>query len=369
MRIAAEDSVSGFVGSSDPFIIFALYSSLFAIGVTLMLFGTVVYLRMRLISHRRLERRFLEEWRPALTRIAIEGLEPESIRALRERQPADNREISLLLNEWNVLHDCLHGVARDNLTEAGYGLGLDRVAWAMLNDASSFGERMMAIITLGHLKNFGAWESIEHDLDSDNALLSLMAAKALCNIDPDRAMPLLLPRIVSREDWAGARVAGVLHEAGASAVSIPLRDAILESPPEDAEKLIGYLPMIFKPVAAMVIGRLLRRNVDDRITGACLKVSNSPLELPHVRELVSHPRWHIRMRAATVLGKIGDSHDRDLLVGLLADAEWWVRYRAAQALAALPQMNLDQLEKIRGEVDDPFGRDMLNQVMAEQSVQ
>lgn len=355
-----------FVGSSDALVRFALYSSVFAIGVTMLLFAAVLVLRLRLLSHRRVERQFIATWRPLLTRIAIRGLDPDTDRSLPDLRPTTKHELHLLLNEWNVLHDSLQGVARNNLTRAGYKLGLDQVAWNMLKHAGTFGDQLMAIVTLGHLEDFGAWSSIEPELDSENPMLSMMAAKALCNIDPDRAMPLLLPRIVARDDWAGARVAGLLHEAGASAVSLPLRDAILDSAPANAEKLIAYLPMVFKPVAAMVISRLLRRHVDDRVIGACLKVANSPLELPQVRQLVRHPRWHIRMRAATVLGRIGDAEDRDLLVELLADPEWWVRYRAAQALSVLPGMNAELLEYIRDGLADRFGRDMLNQVLAEQ---
>ena len=360
--------MSDFVANSDSIVVFALYSSLFAIGITLLLFGTVMYLRLRLVAHRKVEAEFVGKWRPILTEIAVHGLDPDMDRQLPDMRPQKDFELHLLLNEWNVLHDCLQGVARNNLTRAGYKLSLDQVAWKMIGADSAFGDRLMGIVTLGHLEDFAAWEPIEAALDAENPLLSLMAAKALCNIDPDRAVPLLLPRIVEREDWADARVAGVLHEAGASAVSLPLRDAILESLPEHAEKLIAYLPMIFKPVAATVISRLLKRNVDDRVTGACLKVSNSPLELPQVREFARHPRWHIRMRAAIVLGRIGEEKDTEILVDLLSDPEWWVRYRAAQALSALPQIGQQQLEDFRDKLEDPFGRDMLNQIMAEQSV-
>ncbi|MBT8442291.1 MAG: HEAT repeat domain-containing protein [Gammaproteobacteria bacterium] len=356
-----------FVGSSDATVLFAIYSSALAIAVTLLLFAAVVALRLRLIAHRRVEQRYMDKWRPILTQIAVQGLDPDTDRELPGLRPDNKEELRFVLNEWNVMHDCLQGVARNNLTRAGYKLALDRVAWAMLENKGTFGDHLMGIVTLGHLEDFGAWNHIEAALDSENPMLSLMAAKALCNIDPDRAMPLLLPRIVARDDWSDARVAGVLQEAGASAVSLPLRDAILESDEEHVEKLIGYLPMIFKPVAATVISRLLRRTVDDRITGACLKVSNSPLELPEVRKLVSHPRWHIRMRVATVLGRIGEEKDSKLLIELLSDPEWWVRYRAAQALAALPRMHTDRLQQIRDALDDPFGRDMLNQVMAERA--
>ena len=123
--------------------------------------------------------------------------------------------------------------------------------------------------------------------------------------------------------------------------------------------------MVYKTVASTVIQQLLQSDVDDRVLGACLKVADGPLELEQVRRLTDHPRWHIRMRAAIALGRFGQKDDCPLLLDMLADREWWVRYRAAQSLVQLPFLNRDELLTMRDSVEDPYGRDMMDQVLSE----
>ena len=58
-----------------------------------------------------------------------------------------------------------------------------------------------------------------------------------------------------------------------------------------------------------------------------------------------------------------------LLLPLLADAQWWVRYRAAQALTRLPAIGeKDVMQRIRDEQTDRFACDVLDQVMAERNI-
>ena len=62
---------------------------------------------------------------------------------------------------------------------------------------------------------------------------------------------------------------------------------------------------------------------------------------------------------------IGTADDASILIALLSDAQWWVRYRAAQALARLPSVDVPKLESIQAAQSDRFARDMLSQVIAE----
>jgi HEAT repeat protein len=72
------------------------------------------------------------------------------------------------------------------------------------------------------------------------------------------------------------------------------------------------------------------------------------------------------VQAAKALGRIGGRADVERLVALLADREWWVRYRAAQALVELPWLKRADLDALRASLEDRFAADMLAQVMAEQ---
>ena len=52
---------------------------------------------------------------------------------------------------------------------------------------------------------------------------------------------------------------------------------------------------------------------------------------------------------------------------LLADEEWWVRFRAAKALVGLPGLGARSLEQVRMRLIDRYARDILGQVIAETS--
>jgi len=204
-------------------------------------------------------------------------------------------------------------------------------------------------------------------LDSENTLVSLVSARALISIDPVAAIPLMLPVIRDREDWSTPRVADLFMEAGAEAVSGPLEEAIASCRPEQVPKLIAVLPEVALPVSERIVSRLLQEPTDDRIKSICLRILGNPRDLPVVRELTMHSRWHVRMNAAVVLGRMGLPQDRDTLVAMLSDPEWWVRYRAAQALLAMPFLPLREVTEIRDTVDDKFARDILDHVMAERT--
>ena len=47
------------------------------------------------------------------------------------------------------------------------------------------------------------------------------------------------------------------------------------------------------------------------------------------------------------------------------DAQWWVRYRAAQALTDLPFLPRAQLSALVADLPDRYARDMVQQVFVE----
>ena len=78
--------------------------------------------------------------------------------------------------------------------------------------------------------------------------------------------------------------------------------------------------------------------------------------------------WFVRMQAATVLGRVGQQEHLSLLESLLDDSEWWVRYRAAQAITRLPFMGPNQLRQLRVRQKDRFAADILQQTFAEAGI-
>ena len=73
----------------------------------------------------------------------------------------------------------------------------------------------------------------------------------------------------------------------------------------------------------------------------------------------------VRIQAARALGRIGKPEHVELLTRMLADRDWWVRYRAAQALVSLPFMGPNALRRLRDSQEDRYAGDILEQTMAE----
>ncbi|MGD8977111.1 MAG: hypothetical protein PVG91_05850, partial [Gammaproteobacteria bacterium] len=163
-----------FVASSDRAIAFALYSSLVAGVMTMMLFIWVVILRVRLLAQERRRKAFIERWRPLLTRIA---LAPDAAVGDDEGQPLPELPTASLmyfLNEWNVLHDILRGSAGLRLNALARRMEIDKAAWRLLNHGR-LSDQLIAIATLGHLGETGAWDRLLELLHSEHTLISLMS--------------------------------------------------------------------------------------------------------------------------------------------------------------------------------------------------
>jgi hypothetical protein len=76
---------------------------------------------------------------------------------------------------------------------------MDRAAKRFLNGLR---KRLMAIITLGHLREHSAWNDLAALAQSTHPIVSLSAARALVDIDPKAALALITPWIGARADWS-----------------------------------------------------------------------------------------------------------------------------------------------------------------------
>lgn len=336
----------------------ALWLGLITLVLTLLLAAGIVLARVLLLARRRRQQRFLALWRPLFM---------QSLEALPARLPALGAgDVFPFLNLWNHLHESLRGAAKDGLNRLARATGIGLAAELMLIYGRRR-ERLAAVVTLGHLRERAAWPTLEYLARHRDALLSLSAVRALMQIDADAAMPILILAIADRADWPPARVAAILREAGPERVSGPLVAAVVAALDnrDKAVRLIRYLDTAYARDAMPLVHRLLDAGIDEQILSACLKVVVDPRSLDLVRRLLAHPRWHIRVQAARALGRIGDRGDEQRLAEMLEDEQWWVRYRAAQALVRLPFITTDNIAALRAAQSDPYARDMLDQVLAE----
>jgi HEAT repeat protein len=77
--------------------------------------------------------------------------------------------------------------------------------------------------------------------------------------------------------------------------------------------------------------------------------------------------WEVRAEAAEATGRIGLVGIMARLVALLSDENWWVRFRAGMALAALGEPGTGQLRQVAADNADASGR-MASLILAEKGL-
>lgn len=346
---------------SDQVLAIAHWVSIAIVVLVLFLMAYILFLRALLLMKERRYRDFSKLWRPILLNSTGNRLD-----RLPHVESADRFSFLIL---WNMVREEKHGdeKTRNWMNSVAMATGIDRIAKRLLGK-HSIRKKLLAVVTLGQLRDKSQWEKLCQMATSDHALLSLAATQAIARIDREAAVPIFIPLILRRVDWPAAKVASILGEIGPDLVSKPLADAFMEAPGEEMQRLIPYLETCHDAVALAAVRRILTDPPDDKVIGPCLYVIgkfHNEKDLKLVRRYLVHPRWHIRAHAAACLGKIGTKEDGEKLVTLLTDPEWWVRYRAAQAIVGLPSFSIGRIHKLKEGLDDRYARDILEQVIAE----
>ncbi|MEN6584815.1 MAG: HEAT repeat domain-containing protein [Sulfuricella sp.] len=348
------------LSNADPLAAVAFWVGAASVLLTGMLMLSILLRRLVQGVKQQWRKRALNRWRPLLMASLYEH--PESL------PPLSRFDLPDFLALWNHLHASLGNEARGSLNRVAGALRVPAAVSLMLRQRN-FERRLLAVRTAGNLRLATAWDALCDLLENDSPGMSLAAAQALVRIDAPRAGPLLISHLIERDDWPPQRVTEILREAETEQVTDLLVKAIEEVSPEQAPRLIRYLTEIAPTEAAPIIARQLASPADDALLSVSLQALNHGNELESVRMLCRHANWHVRVHAATALGRFGTCDDKTLLTGMLGDSQWWVRYRAARALSLLPGMTIGELLRIKDMQTVRYARDMLHQVMAELDLQ
>jgi HEAT repeat protein len=346
----------GSVAAFEPVVRLAWGTALVSVALSAALVIQVLRMRRRLASRERRAQEVFARWRPILFE-AVAGGSP-SLPAL----PREEEDAFLLL--WIQLLDGIRGDSVARLAEVGARMGARRLALERIDGGDALG-RVLALRTFGYLQRPEDRERVLRWLDDPRSYISLAAARALVRIDPARAADELLPRLVARADWPVPLFADVLAQASPARLSARFAALCAELPPAPLARLLPLASIVDEHVVDALLRRLLSPGQEPEVLAAALRLVRSPALLEPVRRAASHEAWSVRVQAAAALGRVGEPRDRGLVATLLRDAEWWVRYRAAQALVTRPYGAPGELRALAGSLDDRFARDMVQQVLAE----
>lgn len=338
----------------------------FLIGVGIIIFSflmllAVFMLRIRLLIRQRRQRFYEARWQPLLA---------ECLYGVPADLPVVPRDMRYhFLRTWNFHHESLVGSTRANLEALAAAMQLEKVARDMMR-YGNLRERLIAVMTLGHLGDRTQWHELRTLVADPSPMLSLMAARALLDIDALSTLAWLVTVMAAREDWPLSRVVTMLKDAGPDASTLPLIAAAkaavrAEGGEVQVARLLRMMEVAHTERVSPVAGAIAREVHDPELIAAALRLVQDPRDLDIVRVHAGSESWFVRASAIRALGRLGGDAERQLLIGMLSDKNWWVRYRAARALLALPDARIEDLEKIRGTLKDQFAADVLGQVIAE----
>lgn len=344
---------------SDLIVSIAWQSAGIAAAGSAMLLLAALAVRRYMSHEARLQARLVDAWRAPLARIAMEADEAPALPRL------PHRHLPYVMEEWNALHEAVRGEPTERLNAVGLKLGFDAAARRMIHSRHA-GRRILAIRTLGHLRDPASWKPLHEQLGAQNALVSFYAAAAMVRIDAQRAMPGIMNQLAERESWPAEAMARLLTDVGADIAREPIRALMFSIAPAKLPPLLPWLAHVDAVLGSEVAVELLRRNPDDaEIVAAALTVVLDPGVLPELARFADSPDADVRQSLAVAYGRLGGLADAETVTRLMCDRVWWVRYRAGQALLKLKGMTDDRLAAVREHLTDPYARDMLEHVRAE----
>ena len=341
----------------------AAIAALAALAATALLFLYALGLRISHILHARLRLRLQLTWWPVLADAAV-SLEYAQCATLPRLADRHRPEI---LRQWCTFRNSVRGASSESLNILARRTGLLALARTGL-DQRALGSKLMAVQAIGLLQDQHSWSAIMALLDHQSVAMSVTAATALVDIDAPHAIPVVLPFVCRNDHWPRTQVARFLANAGADVVSGPLCAAITNGSDDVAARLLRYSDCIASGDLNKLVQRLLHERRDPNLLAAALKAARALNCADTVIALTRHKVWFVRMQAASVLGQFGTQDCIRALEPLMSDPEWWVRYRAAQAIVALPFLGPHALRRLRDRQRDRFARDMLQQALAERGV-
>jgi HEAT repeat protein len=340
---------------TDPFLRAAFWIGLAAVVMIVLLVLQIIGLRLRLRARERRAARVVAHWRPVMTAVLADE-RPRDLPALARADEIDFFKL------WLHFQGSLRGEARASLNWLALDLGCDTIALRLLARGGR-GEKLLAILVLGHLGQQAAATALEGAARTRDRLLAVHASLALVQIDPQLAARAMAPGLVVNAGWPVREVVTVL--SGARDECAPVMTSMLAMlDAHQLPRLLQVMEGLRIPVAGADLAHLLKTGSAE-VQTAALRIVSEPSMRGPVLQLLGHEDWHVRMHAAKALGRIGRRDDVPALMALLSDREWWVRYRAAQVLAGLPFMKPSEVRQIALEASDRFAGDMLRQVMAE----
>lgn len=338
------------------------------LGLVLLMVLVLLLLRVWRLWQAPRQARFVARWQPLLLGALAGDAPPAVLPALM----AGERWSLLLL--WLQLQLTVEGAARARLTALGRALGLTAAARARLGSRHP-AERWVALLALGRLGEAQDAPPLRTCLLTAGGQSALYLVRALLELDADAHAPAVAQHLLGRKDLDLARLSVLLRP-----FARPLGRALLDlqpavpdpaapSVPEQVQDLLRWLRLAQALRLQLPLATLqpaLQAGQDPELIMAALRLYQGEAGDAPVCVHAGHADWRVRVQVARALGQVGTAQAVPVLLALVTDAQWWVRYRAAQALLRLPGASHTEVLSRIAATGDRYARSMAEAVLAEQ---
>ncbi len=346
---------------ANAFFLFILSSAIVCLFLALCFFAGAVFWRVRLVARQRRIGPLIEEWRKHFT----DGIGEDT-----PVPPVSYHDAFTILNLWNKLHqdDSQKQSAQEwaRLEAIGRRLGFARIASTILNHGDD-NDRIVALTTLGYLGEHGALGTARVLTRHRNGDLSFAAYRALVLIEPDEVTSFLRAA-AGRSDWSITDVERFLRELPPERTAAAFRHTLEGAGRAETIQLLRYLPSCESQGARTAALAILQATSDPDVATAALRALGQRAQRADravIRRFIDGGQpVFLRLAALNALSPLCNADDHDLLMSLLGDSSYWIRYRAAQALIRIPHGDA-VASRLVERLEDRYSRDILKQALAE----
>ena len=324
----------------------AILVSAFTSAITLVLMALIGLFRWLFIAELRSYAQFSKEWFPILACAIVDDQAPVAKKLNRS-------EKLILLRLWNYWHQSVSGNANVRLRHFVSDMGCTDVAIHLVQKGNR-AQKLLSSISLGNLKVALAWQHLNALVATDDQIVSLHAARAMLQVDAEKAIKELLPMILGRAQWDMSALTQILRQSRShfEREVIDSWTALSRAQKVRALKLCANLSL---PLTHDLVHQLIQADQHTEILLVSLQLLErlqNPVYRQPILQLFDHASASVRAQAVKAHGAIADVRDIETLVDMLHDSDAATRQFAAFTLVQPTSLGLQRLTLLKDELED-----------------
>lgn len=344
-------------------VVFWLTVSLVLASALLLLY--VFVKRVRNDYELKYEQQFKSRWRPILFKyLSDEDIEPPQLSLSSQL---------ILMQLWLNIRSQLSDDAFPRLNQFAWHAGFDRTILEILQyktwvaDNKKVRQQILAINVARAMNSTRLRDGLVEASESSNLRVNVAATVALVTTEDSAAEFSIITTLLKFGLWTPYIILKLSSIGGARILHL-VSDQLDDLPSTLARNLFSLVELADdKSLLPLILDRLAKTDDDEELAlaiRALARIGGSYYK-SRIIPFADKANPVLRINVASSLRNIGDKDDMPLLINMLSDSNWWVRYRAAQALVRIHLSTENNIDKLLEQTTDTFGKDTLKQAFAE----